>query len=239
MSFLLSKNKTIRGLFVHVPKCGGTSTIRMFSNMGYELKRPRDEYLGHHTLKYTLSECKEDFSLSEIKDWTIHVSFREPVKWTESFFRYCIENDSSGCRWELANFQRIGILEYIDMMRDSILNDKELPSGTSPLPYRKLSSYVSVDPSEIEGLEDVKVVMHTNSSISNLISYLNPKISNPGPKENTTSGRSYLLEALNGDTEKYDEYAKMLYDLHYDDYRDIFDSLFENKLIEKKLSDFV
>lgn len=216
MTYLVRKENIDHGVMLHVPKCAGGSSLRVFENNGYNLIRPKKTYIGHFTLKQTLDILKKDFSTEEISRLKFYIGLRDPISWMESFYKFSIEYPiiNHGLKWEHENFERIGINGYIDLFlsNDSITNEHNI------LPYRKLNSYFSLENYNINGLDECEVILYTNKSIKNIIHLFNTdhKKNYDIPITNSTSKRKFTHS---------EEIKDKLYKAHFGKYNNIFNAI--------------
>ena len=248
MTFVIQKNNDIHGLFIHIPKCGGNSTYQLFSDQGYKLVRPNNDYLGHYKLNYSLDISKKYYGIDEMRNWKIYIQIREPIDWVESSYRYLINVPVSvhGHRWEHENFEKKGILWYVDNMLKHIVNGDQVPEEAvdpnhNSHAWHKLDSFLSLRQKDAEGLEDLDVAIVTNKSMSKLVNLLSP-VDNEKyeiPWKNKTERENNILEALSGDMESYNRYKTELYNAHFSNHLNMMNELFDNGICNAKLFDLV
>ena len=233
MSFLIKQNLfqyNPSGVFIHVPKCAGTTAQAIFKKCGYRLYRKNKGYRGHLTLSETIGIMKKSFTLNSIKKMEFYIILRESTSWMESFFRYIIEKQPKvhGCKWEHENFTENGIMPYIQMTLASNGVSAQLPKHASKLPYRKLSSYISLKGFDISGIEETNVFCYEINSIDALALKLSGfQKHNCVGSLNQTSGKKILSKELLHDSEKLDRIKRQIYDYHYSEI-DFADRLFSN-----------
>ena len=233
MSFLIKQylfQYNPSAVFIHVPKCAGTTAQTIFKKSGYRLYRKNKEYRAHLTLAETIGVMKKSFTLNSIRKMQFYIILREPTSWMESFYRYIVEKEPKvhGCKWEHENFKKNGIIPYIQMTLASNGFSSQLPRQSSKLPYRKLSSYISLKGFDISGIEETKVFCYEINSIDALAFKLSGF-----PKHdcvdilNRTSGKKILSKELFHGNEKFNRIKEEIYDYHYSEIN-FADKLFEN-----------
>ena len=238
MSWIIEKDGNVEGLFIHVPKCGGSSSAKMFRDNGYTLIRPSKEYIGHLTLRETLNIVKKEYSPEQINSWKVYICFRESISWIESFFRYSIEYgpEKHGSVWEHNNFSKIGILQYMKMMTNHILYDEPIAKELNSLLYKRLSSYLSVDEDDAGDFLDMEIVLYTNKSMDKLLKDVVGEQSEYSvPKINATTPKEYLNEEIGYDSVKYEYYKEIFNHIHYGEYPSIFKKLFDDGIFKFKV----
>jgi|MDTB01.1.fsa_nt_gb hypothetical protein len=221
MSFLLKQSifqYNPSGVFVHVPKCAGTTAQGIFKKCGYKLYRKNEEYRAHLTLSETIRILKKSYPLDVIKKMNIYITLREATSWMESFYRYIIEKEPKihGCTWEYENFKKYGMLKYIEMSLSRERYLGQIPIEANELPYRKLSSYISLKDFDINGIENTKVFIFATNSLDSLVENLSgsKKHFNTG-NCNSTSGKKIMLDELGNDYLKFGKLKNDIHDYHY------------------------
>lgn len=220
MSYLIKKEDSNYGIMIHVPKCAGGSSLRVFENNGYNLTRPNKSYTGHFTLKQTLDILKKDFSIEDISRLKFYIGLRDPISLMESFYKFSIEYPitNHGLKWEHENFERIGIDGYINLF----LSNELITNEHNILPYRKLNSYFSLEEYDIDGLNDCEVILYTNVSIEKIIDTFceDHKKNYNIPITNSTSKKKFSYS---------EEIKDKLYKSHFGKYDNMFKTLLTDK----------
>ena len=119
MSFLLLNKGLLKGLFIHTPKCSGTSAQLLFKSLDLDLWRPRKEWIGHYGLDRSLSLLSrlahDKNKLGIPKDLRIYIILRDPQSWLSSMYSYALKTKTTitGLRKERHYFLKYGLEKYL------------------------------------------------------------------------------------------------------------------------------
>ena len=144
MTFFVSHSASIHkssdfGIFVHVPKCAGSSIQDYLSQFGLNLFRPYPSMNHHRSFSESLSYIDR---LGKKPKFSI-IPWRHPLEWRLSIFNYAIKEnpDISFMPLENALFSKIGFNKYIDILLG--ISNSSLPKlSRSELPWSTLWSWL-------------------------------------------------------------------------------------------------
>ena len=252
MTFVIQKNNDIHGLFIHIPKCGGRSTIKLFEENSYQMTRPFGwTYFGHYKLNYSLRVSRKHYPLEKMKNWKIYIPLRDPIDWMESNYRYYTEVPlmEHALKWEHENLKKMGIIKYMDTMMDCILNGTDLPSDSPKKgngingceAWRSMEDYFTLSENDVTGLENVEVIMWTNKTMNKLLDVINPDHKNTYsvPWVNKTIKKNNILDETSNNTNLFEEYKEKIYNANLRHHLDKMNTLFNSGIYRGKLTDFV
>ena len=119
MTFTLNMEGEIKGIFIHTPKCAGTSTQLLFKSLGFDLQRPNKEWIGHHGIDLSLSLIKRHAQQQNqhkiLENLKVYVILRDPSSWLASFYSYALKTDPriTGLKRERNYFRENDIYSYL------------------------------------------------------------------------------------------------------------------------------
>ena len=184
------------GMFVHVPKCGGSATQQALAGAGLRLVRPFSSMNHHRSLSESLTYiCRLPVRDSQADSFFVIIPWRRPVEWRLSIFNYAVRQspDISFMPFENHLFSGILFEEYIEMLLCKA--EKGVGSGSllsrSELAWHPLWSWMTVTCKQLSVLPQNTDIFFINSSY-NVFDSCKSILDSLGIKTLSSSGSSAI-----------------------------------------------